>query len=382
MKANKSSNKKVVSKPKSKTVKTKSNKTTKSKDSVKDKIIPKNKSKLFLMLLMILFLAVLLIISTYAWFSTSLNVKVKTFNMIVTKDSGLTISFDGVNFDSSIAISRDILFEQLTPVYKNHKSQWASNGFVPVSTIGNKSRNSQFFDVYRTGGIKYRNPLLREGAYFYTNYFNQDKPKKFANFIAFDLFFRNDNNESPVADKLYFDYGTGVKMSDTTDELMMGLVYSMRMGIVKIGSVPMNASVDDIQNIKCNNNCDAVIYEPFSTMHTQMSIDAAKEYGINLKNGQPYPTYATIDSFGPLNLENAVSGSTLLDKRYFKYQNTITEADFDKPLFEIPHGITKARFYIWVEGQDIDSLETDSTGTNVDISINFVKDTYGWDEFN
>ena len=46
-----------------------------------------------------------------------------------------------------------------------------------------------------------------------------------------------------------------------------------------------------------------------------------------------------------------------------------------------PNGITKARIYIWIEGQDVDSIETDSEGAEVEIGIDFTKDTAGWDAF-
>ena len=72
----------------------------------------------------------------------------------------------------------------------------------------------------------------------------------------------------------------------------------------------------------------------------------------------------------------------LIDPNYFTLQNTITEEDFSEPIFEIPNGVTKARVYLWVEGQDIDSLETNSEGTDLDISISFVKDTEGYTTFN
>ena len=39
------------------------------------------------------------------------------------------------------------------------------------------------------------------------------------------------------------------------------------------------------------------------------------------------------------------------------------------------------RVYVWLEGQDIDSLETDSQGAEVSISISFVKDTQGYTEY-
>jgi hypothetical protein len=58
------------------------------------------------------------------------------------------------------------------------------------------------------------------------------------------------------------------------------------------------------------------------------------------------------------------------------------DGDFDKPLFTIQDGITKARVYLWIEGQDIDSLETDSSGAEIYVDINFIKDTSGYQEFN
>ena len=68
-----------------------------------------------------------------------------------------------------------------------------------------------------------------------------------------------------------------------------------------------------------------------------------------------------------------------------KYYNqktgeTITEDDFNNPLFTVPDGITKARMHVWIEGQDIDSLETDSNGAEFSFSIDFVKDTQGYEQ--
>ena len=85
---------------------------------------------------------------------------------------------------------------------------------------------------------------------------------------------------------------------------------------------------------------------------------------------------------GPIYVKDNISGSPNLDLNYFRLQNTIHEEDFDRPLFEVPDGITKARIYLWVEGQDIDSLETDSEGADLYIDINFVKDRVGYETFN
>ena len=68
-----------------------------------------------------------------------------------------------------------------------------------------------------------------------------------------------------------------------------------------------------------------------------------------------------------------------LDSNHFVMQNTIDEEDFYNPIFQIPNGITKARVYIWIEGQDVDSLETNSRGAAISISIDFVKDLAGYE---
>jgi hypothetical protein len=48
-------------------------------------------------------------------------------------------------------------------------------------------------------------------------------------------------------------------------------------------------------------------------------------------------------------------------------------------MFKIPNGITKFRAYVWIEGQDIDSLETYSRGADIYVAINLIKDLAGYD---
>ena len=91
-----------------------------------------------------------------------------------------------------------------------------------------------------------------------------------------------------------------------------------------------------------------------------------------------FPTYATIGAGGPIYVRNSVSGSPYIDKSLFDIQETFTEEEIDQPMFKVPDGVTKVRVYLWLEGQDIDSLETDSVGADLTISISFVKDTEGY----
>lgn len=354
-------------------------KVTNGKSNINDNIDSLTKNNLKMMFVVILSFGTLFIFASYAWFSTNLNVKINTFQMTVNKNSGLEISLDGVNFDTFVEISEDILVNELKRTYPNNISQWAAAGLTPVSTVGIRNSNSDKYDIYASSGVRYRNIDMKNG-YFRVGRTTEDSNSNYNNFIAFDIFLKN-NSGSPVSDNLYLESTTEIKLiEDTTDE-MVGLFNSLRLGFLKIGSVPLNASVNEIQNVKCNNSCTSIIYEPNALSHIDFSIEKALNNGVTLVDGEYFPTYGCINSGGPIFVKDAISGSPRLDYNYFKLQETITDADLEKPLFSLPSGITKVRLYLWVEGQDIDSLETDSSGTKIDVSINLMKDTAGQEEY-
>lgn len=359
--------KKKITKPKSYAKENKENK--------------RNKRHIVALLISISSLGVLLIFGAYAWFSTTTNVKIKTFSMVVTKNSGLSISFDGINFDTTLEISRDVIIDEVKNTYPNHVNQWANNGLTPVSTAGVLDSNSYFFEVFESrGGVFYRNKSHDVG-YVSVAKSDEDTPRNYNSFVAFDLFLKNET-DSPVSDNLYFASGTGIRFENEESEEMTGLLNSVRIGIVKVGSTDLKASANTIQNLQCNNDCKSVIYEPYSTNHTELSKERAKGYGIHLEDGRYFPTFAYIKEASMFKVAETISGTYNMNFNYFKEQETINEDDFDNPIFTIPNGITKVRVYVWIEGQDIDSLETDSEGAELAISINFIKDTVGTDSFN
>ena len=322
---------------------------------------------------------VLFIFSSYAWFSTNLNIKIKTFNMVVAKNSDLTISFDGINFDRSIEITKSNIYDNLGELYPNYLTQWPANGLIPVSSPGLPHSDTHIFDMFETNGVLYRR-RERDRGFIRTSKAEENKPREFNYYLAFDIFVKNDTG-SPSDDNLYLDSTTDLYAPGEIDEEMLGLVNSFRVGIVKVGSVGLDASVDAIQNIACNNNCQFLIYEPNSKYHTPLSVEKAKKYGVDLVDGQDFPTYAYHKEGGPIYVANTVSGSDSIDPEHFIVQQTFTDDQIDDPMFSIPNGITKFRIYVWIEGQDIDSLETNSKGTEVEISLNFEKDVAGWTEY-
>lgn len=355
---------------------------TKSKKNTKKEITITKKINSKLTKVLIVIFGLLLVFSTYAWFSTNLNVKIKTFKMVVTKNSDLSISFDGIDFDHSLEISKETIIDNLARTYPNNLSQWAANGFIPVSSPGITDRSSSLFDMYYTSGVLYpRRDRERKHGFVNTTKSNEEAPREYNYYLAFDVFVKNESG-SPVDDNLYLESSTFINGVENISEEMQGLVNSFRIGIVKVGSVDLKASVNQIQGISCNNNCESIIFEPNSKNHTSLSIEKAKKFNVKLVDGIEFPTYAYKKEGGPVYIANSVSGSPNLDPEYFDIQETIDEDDFQSPLFGIPNGITKMRIYVWIEGQDIDSLETDSEGAEVEIGIDFVKDVAGYQAFN
>lgn len=347
----------------------------KNKVNKKDKIIERVKTKNFnLMLLVTFFLGVLLIFSAYAWFQSALNVQVKFVNLVVSKKNGLFISLDGINFGSSVEISKETLIDELKNTYPNNTSQWTKYGLYPVSSNGISSPNSDKFDIFVASGYE-MDPFTYVG-YLSTRKSKEEERSNNKDYIAFDLFLKNITG-SPVSDNLYIDNGTGIILNSEETEQINGLLNSVRFGFLKVGTVSKDATQQEIQNISCNNNCEMIIYEPNAVNHTELSIERARKYGVNLLDGQYFPTYAIENEMNFYDMSQLFNGNISED---FGLQ--ITRVDITKPIFELPDGITKMRVYVWLEGQDIDSLETRSEGADVSVLINLIKDTAGYDAFN
>ncbi|MGE5456031.1 MAG: hypothetical protein ACM3O4_02895 [Ignavibacteriales bacterium] len=363
------------------------------KQNVKTKIKSKAKSRkrvikkinltqtnVRLLVVVAFFTGVLLIVASYAWLSASLNVKVKFLNLSVSSDHGLFISLDGVDFSDSVDISLESVITDLRRTYPNHTNQW-SGGLWPVSSNGIKNPTQNKFDIYK-GEINRTKDRLKK-RYLNTILMNENEANATNIYIAFDLFLKNVSG-SPKSDNLYLD-AASVDFEDEVIEddrkAMAGIMNSMRFGLLKVGSVSSKSDINTIQNIGCNSNCQMIIYEPNSTAHSETSIVSMFEkYGMTIIDGQPSPSYGIIAEGTRLEHMNGQEGTGIpLDAAHFALQNTITEGDLENPIFQIPNGITKVRVYIWIEGQDVDSLETNSRGAAIYITIDFVKDLAGYE---
>lgn len=333
------------------------------------------------MLVVAFFLGILLIGTTYAWLSSSLDVKINFLNLTVSNDSGLSISLDGINFGESVIVSEDILIDEVTATYPNHTNQWCGRGLIPVSTIGIKDSNSDKFYLFGNSRVAHYNyDDGRHEKLIDTHLMYEIAPNRFNYYVSFDLFLRN-NSGSPMPDNLYFRQGTGVFFDGVEASDYDGVFNSMRIGMVKIGTTSKNAPANEIQNLECNNKCESIIYEPNSTAHSEGSKLRALENNIVLIDGVANKTFAIISEDRDINIASGQPGSGVpLDLKLFQIQDTIT--NFNNPIFQLPNGITKFRVYVWVEGQDVDSLNTKSEGLDLSVVINFFKDLAGYEYYN
>ena len=285
------------------------------------------------------------------------------------------------NFFEKVSAKQEIVMDELLQTYPNHSNQWARRGLLPVSTLGIHDNNSSKFTIFGNSRVaRYKDENDKVFKFIRAHQFNEDKPRRDNHFVAFDLFLRNKSG-SPMPDNLFFNTGTGVYFNGLNQSDYDGTFNSMRIGMVKIGTVPINSPREVVQNIQCNNQCEMVIYEPNATAHSEGSIERSVENGITLYNGIANPTYAIRKEGENLNIVTGHAETGIqLDNEYFGIQNTIT--NINNPIFKLPDGITKFRVYVWIEGQDVDSLETVSSGLNLAVVINFFKDIAGYEYYN
>ena len=347
--------------------------------------LPKITRRGKLLLLVVFFLAVVLSFATYAWFSASLNVKVKFFDVKVSTETGLFISLDGVNFSDSVEITRDSITKDLVALYPNHTNQWAATGLWSVSSNGIPNSNADKFAVYNGSMGKYTDKARKGIRFVNTTLLSEDQPSEWNQYIAFDIFLKNVSG-SPKKDNLYIGRTTYIDFDESADEetreKMQDIFNTMRMGIVKIGETSSKSDINTIQNLQCNGECMSLIYEPNSTSHNEESIEEAAALGITIEDNTYVPTYGVIAEGDHLDHKSGfINSGVSLYTEHFALQHTIFESDFSKPIFQVPNGITKARIYIWIEGQDVDALEVHSEGAPVALNLDLEKDLAGYEGF-
>lgn len=329
------------------------------------------KIKLWSMITIIFATAFIFTYSTYAWFRATLRVRIDEFNIVADSDSDLEISLDGITWSDNVTINKATIINQLNDTYKEHHNMWPGQGLWAVSSIGNHNIYSNSFALYTNKSKLMEKPVVDNTFQLDLEELDDSKKSNDSQYLAFDLFVRN-GTPSPFGDYLY------IKDSSFVEDLNELEPHNENIDSIRIGFsiTPMinrDATVDQIQRLSCGSGCVNVIYEPNSTSHVISSIQRAKAHGITIEDKKYYDTYAVKSPGKGVYIWGGVKDSGIpFDSVHYELQETITNEK--ESLTILRDGILKMRVFVWIEAQDIDTIERINEQDAANISINFRKE--------
>lgn len=325
----------------------------------------RRQKKLLLLFLLLLVTGILVGTSTYAWFTANKTVAVNDITVNVAAQNGIQISVDGTSW-KSIVQTTDLL--NATAKYTGAINQIPSttNSIAPVSTVGNIDTNGRM-EMF-LGDVK---TDTATGDYILTANQEVETHGDEGSFIAFDLFFKVDDN-TPV-------YITPNSKVTTNDAIDNGIKNATRIGFVMLGNTPAGSALTTIQGLNAGSSATKYIWEPNYDVHTAAGVSNAYDtYGITTSQAGGSPlAYSGVKA--AISEENKVflkvASSATHATAYGTYFSEVTPnfkttASFDSNFeaFTLSKGITKVRVYMWVEGQDVD-CENGASGGNITYSL-------------
>ncbi len=344
--------------------------------------------------------AILLIASTYAWFSANRVVTINTITAKVTAAEGIQISLDGEKWSSSIDLSQANLDAAIVKDGGTTGNRTSTNltyslpeNLIPVSTSGTVTSgrlDMKYGNVSPTG-----DQLTGVAA---------ESDASTTKYICFDIFLKNSSSQTSDVLQLFQNSKVAISASDGVDGT--GLEYSVRVGMVLYsGSQTLTASGADVRAIAAGTP-KVCIWEPnnandtTSTKHitevvtNDRRIAAAttffRTYTLNADASGTMNQVDTADGkyYATDEVAGVTEGGTItgLSQPYTlatagTVASTVdlvdvSSTDANPVQLTIPgNKISKARVYIWLEGQDPDCNDTASTGRSIDISMSFTKPT-------
>lgn len=316
----------------------------------------------------LILIAVLLIVSTYAWFSANKVVTLDGIQAKVSAAEGLQISLDGENWSSNITLNEAAL-EKVTKAVNNYV--WP-NELRPVSTDG-----------HVTGGDfeMFSGEVSSDGSYL------SGAAKNNSDYIVFDLYFKNSSSQE--TDPLQLNIGTMLQVSTESLRNITGLENSARMGmIVYDSSAVLTETPENIRKLAAGTSPKTSIWEPNYNKH----IAEVAANDDRIANTTSVFNTLALQSITPTTIEGAgevvanINAKTededavgnLKEQVTMQTDYMLTAAqnmtDINSAIVTLKgNAITKARVYIWLEGQDPDCIDTASTGQSLDFVLSFTK---------
>ncbi len=306
-----------------------------------------NKIKPFGILLWILFTSVFLVVSSYAWLSANRIFAVQTFNIHIASKGDLEVSVDAIDWKGVLTLT-DIMEARRT--YPNSVNQ-IPRTLQPVSTGGIVQNGFlEMFYGELSGGLDDQGNILSAERSVEIESFGEQSDGVF---VAFDLFFRT-----------YYEnmlHLTPLSSVEPLEDLNTGIENSFRIAFLNQGTLPLDAAVNQIQNLRNANR--AYIWEPNYDVHTTSAVTHAREtYGIQTsERNAPRINYDGIISefrHSEQVREHQANATYHPDKFRRVEPAVATRKNFteSQEIFILPAGITKVRIYVWMEGQDVDCI--------------------------
>ncbi len=274
--------------------------------------------------------------STFAWFTITDTVDVDPMNLTVSSIEGIQISANADTWTANLTIDQIFNTDPSNAADRNDAYQGNTNIYpdvlTPVSSAFASADTSTGFANFFKSSISNSEETANVTAVAQ----NVDNP---SGFIAFDLFFRVDREDPNAIEKVFFDQSA---FSNTADEdgNTQDAISALRVAFTPMGTVASNATPEEAIALKNFVAADTVSYEVDSLTRSEGAVAGATNYLSSEATGVAV-------SNSVLSTGGAINGKAVDDQ----------DAAEDK-YFELPVGITKVRVYIWMEGQDVDCINS------------------------
>ena len=329
----------------------------KRKESKREK---NRKRKILLALLLVVFTGVILTANTYAWFTSNKTITVDAIDVQVTTANGIQVSTDATNWKTVITntdLNNTLLASTLYSTNTNQLPFKSTNALIaPVSTGGTVASGKLKMYLGELGTNSNDVTVLTSTA-------ETDTKGAVGNYVAFDLFFL-------VTQNSVVKLGSGSSVTTSTGATNKGLKNAARVAWINEG----NTTAGDVSGAQgLLQGTQARIWEPNNNVHTDAAIaDALSTYGMGVTSNQVIANYygvdAAISTGVPLNPITPGTNFKQVTPQLATGDGALTA---DQDWFTLNAGITKVRFYLWVEGQDVD-CENNASGDAISFNMNFV----------
>ena len=291
-------------------------------------------------MVMLMLTTVALTSSTFAWFTMGNSADVEAMELRVQSIEGIEISanaetwtgyLEGEDFFGEAFVDDDSYVADRYAAYEGNTNIYPS-ALTPVSSAFQSADTS-------TGFANFYKSAIDGGAT--TADVSAVVQNAEAGFVAFDLFFKI-ANETGAEQVIYFDEST---FTDGSEE--QKAPSALRVAFTPLGTVETTAEPAAATALNSFTASKTVSYEVDSLTRSEDATNNGFSAGAQQTKYLSSTATGVAVSNGILDTGNTINGTAVTDQ----------SAASDK-CFTLPAGITKVRVYIWMEGQDVDCVNS------------------------